>query len=55
MKKLVEAGMLRPIYLNIYKITSKLVEARGVEPLSLKPLAQTYYKLSQCWLLALHH
>ena len=27
-----------------------MVEARGVEPLSLKPSAKTYYKFSQCYL-----
>jgi len=32
----------------------KLVEARGVEPLSSKPLAQMYYKLSRCYLLDWH-
>ena len=31
-----------------------MVEAAGVEPASLKPSAQIYYKLSRCCLLAWH-
>ena len=31
-----------------------MVEAAGVEPASLKPSAQIYYKFSRCYLLAWH-
>ena len=31
-----------------------MVEAVGIEPTSLEPFAQIYYKLSRCYLLAWH-
>ena len=31
-----------------------MVEAVGIEPTSLEPAAQIYYKLSRCYLLAWH-